>query len=186
MKTLYVNLYGAPGSGKSTGASWVFSKLKLMGIDCEYVQEFAKDLVWENNRCVFDDPDNQLMIFANQFYRLNRIREKVRVAVVDSPLPLCLFYLEDSLLNHESYRSLVLRMDRKFDGINFLINRKKPYNQNGRNHTEDESNKLAENIRRSLDEWNVSYYSVNGDESGYDQIVSKVVNRLNLKNEEFG
>lgn len=45
--TLYVNLYGGPGTGKSTGASYIFSKLKLAGVEAELVTEYAKDLVWE-------------------------------------------------------------------------------------------------------------------------------------------
>ena len=46
---LVVNLFGVPGAGKSTGAAYVFSKLKMKGINAELVTEFAKDIVWENN-----------------------------------------------------------------------------------------------------------------------------------------
>ena len=28
--TMIVNLYGGPGTGKSTGAAYIFSKLKMM------------------------------------------------------------------------------------------------------------------------------------------------------------
>ena len=51
--TLIVNLYGGPGSGKSTGAAYIFSMLKMVGVDAEYVTEFAKDKVWEGNQEVF-------------------------------------------------------------------------------------------------------------------------------------
>ena len=44
--TLVVNLYGAPGSGKSTGAAYIFAKLKMLGVNCELITEFAKDKVW--------------------------------------------------------------------------------------------------------------------------------------------
>ena len=37
--TLLVNLYAGPGAGKSTGAAYIFAKLKMAGIDCEYVSE---------------------------------------------------------------------------------------------------------------------------------------------------
>lgn len=47
--TLIVNLFGAPGTGKSTGAAYIFSKLKMAGVDAEYVTEFAKDKVWDNS-----------------------------------------------------------------------------------------------------------------------------------------
>ena len=32
--TIIVNLFAGPGAGKSTGAAYVFAKLKLAGIDC--------------------------------------------------------------------------------------------------------------------------------------------------------
>ena len=45
---LVVNLFGAPGAGKSTGAAYIFSQLKMAGINAELVTEFAKDKVWES------------------------------------------------------------------------------------------------------------------------------------------
>ena len=50
---LVVNLFGAPGAGKSTGAAWLFSKLKLGGFNAEMAPEFAKDKVWEESVEVF-------------------------------------------------------------------------------------------------------------------------------------
>lgn len=35
MKTLVINLAGAPGAGKSTLATEIFSKLKKLGYNCE-------------------------------------------------------------------------------------------------------------------------------------------------------
>lgn len=46
-KMLVVNLFGTPGAGKSTGAAYIFSELKMRGINAELVIEFAKDKVWE-------------------------------------------------------------------------------------------------------------------------------------------
>ena len=47
---LIINLFGAPGAGKSTGAAYVFSQLKAAGVNAELVTEFAKDKVWEANK----------------------------------------------------------------------------------------------------------------------------------------
>ena len=52
---ILVNLYGAPGSGKSTGAAYIFSKLKMAGVDAELVTEFAKDKLWEESKAPFDN-----------------------------------------------------------------------------------------------------------------------------------
>lgn len=49
MPTLVVNLFGGPGSGKSTGAAYVFARLKMLGYNAELVTEFAKDKTWEKN-----------------------------------------------------------------------------------------------------------------------------------------
>ena len=60
---IVVNLFGALGAGKSTGAARIFSNLKMAGINAELVTEFAKDKVWEENKAVFND---QLYIFGKQ------------------------------------------------------------------------------------------------------------------------
>lgn len=52
-KMLVVNLFGTPGAGKSTGVAYIFSNLKMRGINAELVTEFAKDMVWEDNKEVF-------------------------------------------------------------------------------------------------------------------------------------
>lgn len=43
--TIVVNLFGVPGAGKSTGAAYIFYRLKINGINAELVTEFAKDKV---------------------------------------------------------------------------------------------------------------------------------------------
>ena len=42
---IVVNLFGVPSAGKSTGAAYIFSKLKMAGINAELITEFAKDKV---------------------------------------------------------------------------------------------------------------------------------------------
>lgn len=48
-KTLIVNLFGVPGAGKSTGAAYIFSCIKMAGVNAELITEYAKDKVWERN-----------------------------------------------------------------------------------------------------------------------------------------
>ena len=45
--SLTVNLFGGPGTGKSTTSAAVFSLLKMHGVNAELITEFAKDLTWE-------------------------------------------------------------------------------------------------------------------------------------------
>ena len=42
---LMFSLCGAPGAVKSTGAAYMFSKLKMLGVNAELVTEYAKDKV---------------------------------------------------------------------------------------------------------------------------------------------
>lgn len=84
---LVVNLFGVPGAGKSTGAAYVFSMLKMRGINVEYIPEYAKDKVWEDNTEVFK---NQAYVFGKQSFRMSRCKDKVDVIVTDSPLLLSL------------------------------------------------------------------------------------------------
>lgn len=179
-KTLYINFYGAPGVGKSTGAAWVFSNLKLRDIDSEYVQEFAKDMVWENNRFMFDDPDNQLIIMASQFYRLNRLNGKVDIVVTDSPLFLSQLYVDNSILDCEEYKSLVRKLNDKFTSLNILVKRAKKYNPNGRNQNETESDRIAVELEEFMKKSGMKYNVIQGTTVGYQTALDIAMVRFNM------
>ena len=88
-QTIVVNLYGQPSCGKSTGAAYIFSQLKMRGIDTELVTETAKDIVWEHNDTALT---NQLYILGLHSQRFWRLRNQVRVIVTDSPILLTEIY----------------------------------------------------------------------------------------------
>ena len=92
---IIVNLFGVPGAGKSTGAAYIFSQLKMKGINAELITEFAKDKVWENNEKVFK---NQLYLFGKQSFRISRVQDEVDVIVTDSPLLLSILYNQTPIL----------------------------------------------------------------------------------------
>ena len=48
-KTLVINLFGGPGVGKSTMCASIFSKLKILGFECEMATEYVKDIVFEES-----------------------------------------------------------------------------------------------------------------------------------------
>ena len=180
--TLFVNLFGAPGAGKSTGATYVFSQLKLRGIDSEYIGEFAKDKCWENNKFIFESPENQFYIGAKQFYRINQVYGKVKVAVTDSPVFLNAFYNKSKYLGEE-YNKVVLRLFNKFRNLNFYIERVKPYNRNGRIQSEEQATEIGSEIKEYIDKHNVPYITVSGDENGYKKIFETVMNFIKEKDD---
>ena len=65
-----INLWGAPGSGKSTTAAGLFFLMKINKYKVELVTEYAKDLVWNGHEAMFG---NQISIFAEQNWRIHRL-----------------------------------------------------------------------------------------------------------------
>ena len=177
---ILVNLFGAPGAGKSTGAAYIFSQLKMRGINAELVTEFAKDKVWEGSKAVFD---NQAYIFGKQYFRISRCADQVDVIVTDSPLLLSILYNNDEVLgdpfNAEdlggTFDAVVRKVAKKYNSKNYYLKRVKDYNPSGRFQTEEESDKLATELRHLLDCEGVDYKIRRGDFIGYEQIVEDVM-----------
>ena len=171
---ILVNLYGAPGSGKSTGAAYIFSKLKMAGVDAELVTEFAKDKVWEESKAPFD---NQAYMFGKQYFRISRCADKVDVIVTDSPLPLSIFYNSTKILGKE-FNEMVMKVANSYKKKDYLIHRCKPYNPNGRFQTEEESNELAEKLEKFLNFYKIDFKDVRGNVEDYDKIVEEILKAL--------
>lgn len=132
--TLVVNLFGGPGQGKSTLAAGIFYELKQQGVNCELVTEFAKDMVWEES---FKVLENQLYVFAQQSHRLFRLKDKVDVIIVDSPLLLNLYYGRNF---SDTFKTLIKEVFYEYDNLCYLVEKEdRPYNEVGRMQTEEEA-----------------------------------------------
>lgn len=173
---IVVNLTGAPGAGKSTGAAYVFSQLKMKGINCELVTEYAKDKVWEEDTTALS---NQAYVFGHQLFRLTKLEGKVDVVITDSPILLSIIYNKDMKRLGTAFNEVVKNCFESFDNINFFIHRVKPYNPVGRLQTEKESDKLSEDIKLCFALYKQDLIEINGDQTGYDDIVETVIERLN-------
>jgi nicotinamide riboside kinase len=175
-KPVVINLTGAPGAGKSTGAAKLFYELKTLGINCELVSEFAKDKTWEHNATALNC---QEYIFGKQSYRLKRCRDEVDVIITDSPLPLTIIYTQDEFIK-KPLTDLVMAIYNSYDNINFFINRTKPYNPKGRNQTSEESDALSMEIKALYDRLNIPYIEINGDIAGYNKAIEVIRNKLGI------
>lgn len=176
-----VNLCGAPGAGKSTGAAYVFSKLKMAGVNAELVTEYAKDKVWEESHAVFE---NQLYMLAKQYFRITRCENKVDVVVTDSPILLSLIYNTDIKRLGKNFNALVVHLFNHYNNINYFINRVKPYNPKGRFQTEQESDDLSVKIKDTFKSIGCEMVEIDGDIEGYDRIVSDVLSELSRASED--
>jgi len=123
-------------------ATELFSKLKRKGYNCEYVDEYAKHIVYENNSCRLN---NQLLVFSNQYFSMDVIRDKVNVIVTDSPLFLSIFYnRENGAPQHlkvpdRLLKELVMYCHSTFDNLNYFLTRNHEYKKEGRYQTESEA-----------------------------------------------
>ncbi len=147
-KLKVINLYGGPGSGKSTMAARCFAELKMNGYNVELVTEYAKDLTWAGREKTLRD---QLYILAKQHDRLRRLEGQVELVITDSPLLLCLVYVRGHpLYDNAAFASLVRSLDETFYRHDYFVRRCKAYNPRGRNQTEHEARALDGIIRATL------------------------------------
>lgn len=174
--TIVVNFFAGPGCGKSTGASWLFSQLKLNGVDCEYVSEFAKDKVWENNNEVFKC---EFYITGKQSFKVSRCFGKVDVIITDSPIAISMVYSES-----DKFKAAVLEEFNKYEknNLNILLKRVVPYDPNGRFQTEDEAKNIDDNIKNTLDKNSIPYIAIDGNVDGYKTVLDMILEKLG-KNE---
>lgn len=170
---LVINLYGGPGTGKSTIAAGIFSALKLKGINVELVTEYAKDKVWDKHEAILD---NQIYIFAKQYHRLHRLRDQVDVVITDSPILLSSIYNKDRTALGTKLDELVLEAYKSFDNINYFLTRIREYNPKGRVQTEDEAKEVDIKVKELLNNLNMIYESQKGSKEGMENIINEVLN----------
>lgn len=162
-----INLFGGPSVGKSTTAAGVFSILKLHGVECELVTEFAKDLTWEER---YNTLKNQQYIFGKQHHRLWRIKDKVDIIVTDSPLMLSSVYGEVHNATTDSFTTNVIDVVNTFNNYNILLTRTKKYNQNGRSQSEGAAKKIDKLIIDKLSKHNMEWLEAPGNFEGINKI----------------
>ena len=173
-KCLIVNLFGGPGTGKSTNAAALFYRLKMMGINCELVTEFAKDITWEKNRKALAC---QPYVFGKQCYRIERCVDQVDVIITDSPLPLSILYNKDG--NIEPYFSkMVVKKFNSYKNMNYLLESKHLYSNIGRNETAEEAQSINEELFQLLNKFKIDYVSIPVNKDTVDILVEDVAGQL--------
>ena len=157
----------------------ITARLKRKGINAEYVTEFAKDKVYENNQEVFK---HQQYLFGKQSFRMGRVRNKVQVMVCDSPLLLNIIYNDDEVLG-EDFNQMVLNVFNSYNNKNYLVVRNHTYEDKGRIHDEKESKILKKKIVDKLDELNIEYCITSSSEKHCEMIACEIA-RIVSKNRE--
>jgi hypothetical protein len=147
---LVINLFGGPGSGKSTLQAGLFYEMRRQGLNVEHVSEFAKDLVWEERYNAFTD---QLYIVANHHRKLHLLDGKVDYVIMDSPILLTNLYMyQDPRPYVHKLHDMVVDIHFMYNNFNIFLNRKHSYVELGRNQTETEADIISKNTRQLLED----------------------------------
>jgi nicotinamide riboside kinase len=177
MRTKIINLVGSPSSGKSIIAALLFTELKMMHKRTEYVQEYAKTLVWQNK---LDELANQYNVTMEQYKMIKAVNGKVEYICLDSPLLLGIYYNRynpDNVSNIEKTDKMILNKIDEFDNIYIFIERNKefPYEIEGRIHNERESNEISLHLIEILKEFRIPYKSFRSDKSNIQEMIKYIL-----------
>lgn len=177
---IVINGYGGPGAGKSTACLEITAALKKEGYNAEYVQEYAKELVYEKNMEMLDgSPEHQYEILKEQTRRMDRLYDQVDFIVTDSPILLNEIYNKE--LTPE-YESLVNELQGEYINYSFFMERDASnFEEEGRIHNLTESIEKDNEIKDMLQKNEIKYKTYNHE--NVNEIVNDAIDFYEKINE---
>lgn len=114
---IVVNLFGAPGAGKTGVTHGIVSRLKRRGMEVDCVLELARKLHYTKNTFMLQD---ELHLLADKNTRLNELREGgIKIAVTDGPVLASIVYRDEGYF--PAFDQMAREVHNAFDNINFYI-----------------------------------------------------------------
>lgn len=152
--TIVINAFAGPGAGKTTSCLEVAEKLKKQGFVTEYVQEYAKELVYDNNLIMLDGHyEHQFAILNEQMKRINRLYGKVDFIVTDSPILLNNTYLNEDKNTevYSAYYDSVNKLYGLYNNFNYFVERDTSvFEKEGRIHNLEQSIAIDNELKNML------------------------------------
>ena len=178
MTTFVINMLSGPGSGKSTLAAELFVNMKKRGYQVEYLQEYAKKLVWQKD---FEMLNNQHLVSYKYYQSIAAMSGCVNFIILDSSLLNGLWYNRhnpENLSNVEKTELMIMKYFNEFKNLNFFINRGNyQYEKVGRMQTEEEACQIDDEIKDILYELEVIYLDINMNQ---DNTITEMMDVISL------
>ena len=153
--SVHVNVFGGPGSGKSTMAYAVAAELKARGYTAECVGEVVKDCIYdaargdqEAARLLDGSVESQEELYRRQSARERRLDGLVQFVVADSPAIMGLAYLAPDADEDRAARLAALAQDEfeAQESVNVIVAREGAYDPRARIHAEDEAERIDADV----------------------------------------
>jgi hypothetical protein len=159
-----INFFGGAGVGKSSQAAGLFYAMKQQGYNVELINEYAKEMVWEEHASMMPD---QLYLMAQQHRKQLRLVGKVDYCITDSPMLLNVVYRHmygeptySELLDH-----LSIECFNKYSNINILMARpqQQQFESKGRLQDYHQSLFVDQQIEKLLTKLGENYIKISYD-----------------------
>jgi nicotinamide riboside kinase len=176
---LKINLYGAPSSGKSTLAGQVFGHLKGQSHHIAFVQEYAKELVYQGMDMTRLSESDRIIILGEQFRREKILENQVEMLITDSPLLLTAYYHRDPNLDEDwSYALDVVKRHLTNNEVHFWLESTDTFEIEGRSHSQEESLKIDNEMKLYLSKSGINFHTIKGNPQERLDSVIKIVKEL--------
>jgi nicotinamide riboside kinase len=178
--TKVVNMLGGSGLGKSTTAAGLYHNMKMLGLNVELVREYVKNWAWTGHKVGEYD---QVYIFGKQARSEYMLYGKVDYIITDSPIILSPIYEKyyndgESMIETAAIKFLDKAKKNGVEHINFVLQRNKEFNPEGRYETEEQAMEVDKKVREFIDTNNIEHHVVNcPDESRVAYMANYVINQ---------
>jgi hypothetical protein len=177
--TKVINFVAGSGCGKSLMAALTFAELKMKHISAEYVQEYAKTLVWRKN---YEQLDNQYQVSTEQYRMIKAVNGEVDYIVCDSPLVVGMLYNRihpTNVCNVEKTEKMLKMKMAEFDNVYIYLERNEefPYEREGRIQDEEEAKEIDTLFKSLLDELKLDYLSVISSKESIPKIMDYITGK---------
>jgi hypothetical protein len=179
MVTKVVNFISGAGAGKSLMSALTFAEIKMNHFKAEYVQEYAKMLIWQNR---LEELDNQYQVSMEQYKMIKALDNVVDYIICDSGLLIGLFYNRYHLTNvcdiEKTEKMILSKMD-EFENIYIFLERDPdiPYENDGRLQSEDESKSIDIKFKQLLEELKLEYKCFKSGKDSIPGILEYILNK---------